>query len=126
MISVRVTESQKRQVEEMARITGKSVGRLVREALKLDHKESKRIFRKGFEKGCGETREKYMVTVQCACGHYFPVKGEGRIHEVEEILAQQCNWYHRECMPKDARESECRIIKRRRSRSHQRQTHDRT
>ena len=115
VISVRVTELQKKRVEEKARVTGKSVGRLVREALRLDHKESKRIFRKGFEKGCSETRKKYKVTVQCACGHYFPVEGEDRIHEVEEILAQHCNCYHRECKPEDVRKSECRVIKRPRS-----------
>lgn len=111
VLSVRVSESQKRQVEEMARTSGKSVGQLVREGLGLELRDWLEAYRHGLARGKEEAREKYAVTVPCICGHSFHVVGEDRVREVEDILAAHCSWYHRSCRPEEVPESDCRLFR---------------
>ena len=111
VISVRVTHSQKRKVEEMAIATGKSVGRLMREGLKLEQKELAEAYRRGFESGRQEARDECLVRIPCVCGHYFPVVGEERIRVAEDILATYGNWYHSSCRPEGVPTEDCRLFK---------------
>ena len=102
---------QKRKVDEMARTSGKSVGRLVREGLGLQLRDIGKAYQHGYEKGCEETRQKYLVRVPCSCGRLFPVVGEDRIREVEDILMANCSWYHEDCRPEEVAGDDCRLFK---------------
>ena len=114
VLSVRVSDAQKKNVEEMARITGKSVGRLVREGLSLEVKDLRKVYKEGYEKGRREAMKDCLVTVPCICGRGFPVVGKERVSKVEKILAINCNWYHRSCRPKNMPKAECKLFKDRR------------
>lgn len=111
VISVRVSEAQKSRVEEMARASQTSVGRLVREALTLEVRERRETYKSGYEKGRREAFDECLVTVPCTCGHSFSVIGEERIREVEDLLAVYCNWYHKSCRPEEVPKPECRLFK---------------
>ena len=111
VISVRVTNSQKRKIEEMARTTGKSVGRLMREGLRLEQKDLAEAYKRGFEKGCEKARDKCLVRVPCICGHNFPVVGKERVRVAEDALATYGNWYHSGCRPEEVPVEDCRLFK---------------
>ena len=111
VISVRVTYSQKRKIEEMAKVTGKSVGRLMREGLKLEQKELAEAYRRGFERGRQKERDACLVRIPCVCGHYFPVVGRERIRVAEDVLATYGNWYHSSCRPEEVPVEDCRLFK---------------
>ncbi|MGD9962667.1 MAG: hypothetical protein AB7S97_02035 [Thermoplasmata archaeon] len=111
VLSVRLSDEQKKKVEEMARISGTSVGGFVREGLGLEVKERGKAYREGYKKGREEAMRECLVTVMCTCGKGFPVKGEDRVREAEEILARYCNWYHRGCRPPEVPDAECRLFK---------------
>ncbi len=111
VISVRVSEAQKRQLDEMARTSGKTVGQLVREGVGLERRDWRKAYRSGLDRGREESRERYAVRVPCVCGHSFTVEGQERIQEVEDILTAQCSWYHRGCRPEEVPRAECRLFK---------------
>lgn len=111
VVSVRVSEAQKKKLEEMSRTSGKSVGQLVREGIGLERRDWREAYRRGLDRGREEARERYAVKVPCVCGHSFTVAGQDRIREVEEILAAHSNWYHKDCRPDEVPGSECRLFK---------------
>lgn len=92
----------------LTKVSGKSHGEIMREAVQLEAGKSDAIYRRGYRDGFHKAKEKYIVKVWCnACGEPIAVISDDMALKVGDAVAQTYNWYHRGCKPVEVPDDEC-------------------
>ncbi|MFC1869938.1 ribbon-helix-helix protein, CopG family [Chloroflexota bacterium] len=93
VVSIRVDQDLKNKLAEIKQISGKSTGDILREAVGVQGKSTKKAYRTGIE----HAKIKYGVWYKCSgCGETILIQ-----HETEKKAAGQCmrehGWGHADC-----------------------------
>lgn len=111
VVSFRVTMEQAEKLDVLTKVSGKSHGGIMREALQLEIGKSDAIYRQGYRDGFHKAKEKYIVKVWCnVCGEPIVVIGDDMVLKVGDAVARIYNWYHRDCKPADFPDDECELF----------------
>jgi len=100
IISVRISAKEKKSLTEAARLSGKSINRLIREGVTLEISKSDSSYHRGFADGYKRARDLYGLKIQCeGCGKDEAIKDEDSKSIILDVLAKACGCYHKDCIP---------------------------
>lgn len=87
-VSFRVDRDTYDRIKELQRKSGKSIVQLVKEALGFVERSTEEAYRKGFEEGYSQARDRYKFTIPCAdCGRELVLSDNaGGIDKVKQLL----------------------------------------
>jgi len=94
VISIRVDQETKQQLDEIKRMSGKSVGDILREALEVQAASTK----KAFTRGKNEGKAIYGVSFKCSgCGGTIWIDTP-EIKKAATQIMEKYGWGHAECV----------------------------
>ena len=100
-ISVRVTHELYEELKQMQEQSGKSLGDILREALKKQAPSTKKAHQLGYE----EAKAKYAVNYKCSvCGGNITVASTEEKEEIAKYMREH-RWSHSQCIDKTAKPS---------------------
>lgn len=100
VISFRVTQEELERIEEIARLSGKSVGVMVREQLGIYAKDArdKSVYQQGYNEGFAEASEQFRIWYHCCiCGEKLWLAPDSNAHEAMMELMWTADWAHNSC-----------------------------
>ena len=95
-VSARVTQSLYNELMDLRRLTGKSLGDILREALGRQAPSAKNAYRKGYD----DAKQKYAVTFKCSeCGGNIVIESDDVKRAVATYMREH-GWHHQSCARK--------------------------
>ena len=96
IVSVRVDLELKKQIEEVTKLSDKSVGDILREALKVQAPSVKNAYKKGY----GTAKSEYIVLYKCSvCGGLLGVNTPDAMKAAAKYMEEN-GWAHKSCLEK--------------------------
>ena len=96
IISIRLTPDLKKKLEDIKKISDKSVADVLKEAVRLQTPS----MRKAYTKGYREAKTKYAVTYNCSvCGKVITMSTQGERKAGAQYMKEN-RWAHGECLKK--------------------------
>jgi hypothetical protein len=100
VVSFRVKEDLYQQLVELLAKSGKSIGDFFKEALGVQRADTRKIYRRGYEKGYDEAGKLYRVTYRCSvCRGILEVTHTEEKEAVRQYLEEH-SWGHASCHQK--------------------------
>ncbi|MBI2847143.1 MAG: ribbon-helix-helix protein, CopG family [Chloroflexi bacterium] len=97
-ISVRVSRQLHERLKSLKEKSGKSVGDVVREALGVQEKSLKGIYRRGYNKGWTDAEQRYRVDYPCSrCGGTLTIDSDEEKQAAAMYMREQ-EWCHGRCI----------------------------
>lgn len=99
VISCRISEEQRKTLDELSVKTGKSQGQLMRQAMNLELPGMNEVYNHGYQDGYRKARDKYGITIQCSeCLKGVVVTSDYLKSKIRDIVID-FGCYHEECWP---------------------------
>ena len=93
VVSVRVTQTLFNQLKELKDLSGKSLGDILREALKQQTPSVK----DAYERGCQDGKARWSVSYKCSvCGGNIVVSSEDEKKDIAGYMREH-GWHHADC-----------------------------
>ena len=99
-ISIRVNRELYDQLKELREQSGKSLGDVLREALKVQVPSVKESYSRGYNKGFKNAEKQYQVNYKCSiCGGNLTIATDEEKKAVADYMREH-GWAHGECAKK--------------------------
>lgn len=96
VISIRVSQKLKKQLDEIKEMSGKSVGDILREAVGVQDKSTKNTWKRGYAMAKGN----YGVTYKCSiCGGNILLQSGEEKKAAAQYMGEH-GWAHTDCVEK--------------------------
>ena len=93
IVSIRVSQELKKQLDEIKEISGKSVGDILREAVGVQSKSAKSSWKRGY----GYARTIYGVWYKCSvCGGSMLIETDDEKKAAARLM-REAGWHHGSC-----------------------------